>query len=98
MEQIRTEAVGAFNMLSTAQKKLIGSDAVAVLRTAIGYKTKDGLTDGAVDKALEHHRLSTWGYRTQSAYRQYLLYHFLFGSEARRKSAERRRMEKKSHA
>lgn len=92
MVNIRKEAIAAFNFLSKAERRHIGSDAVAVLRTAIKAKTKDGLIDKARTAALEHHGITKRPAKVEAAYHRFLTYHFLFGTEALAEHRKRRAM------
>lgn len=90
---IREEAVRAYEKLSPKEQSLIGADALAVLRTAIRNKSKDGLIDAAIPAALTEHRIFERGEHAMEAYKRFLIHHFLFGSEAvaaaRKRNAQR---------
>ncbi len=88
-EHIVFETTKALEGLSASDRALIGHDAPAVVRTAINLRTKDGLTDGAIDKALDAHAISARGEKTQQAYRNLLLHVFVFGTKAAEEASRR---------
>lgn len=87
---IRHEAIVAFNRLSCIEQRYIGQDAVAVLRTAIGCKTRDGMIDEAIPRALEHHHITERNEKVQEAYRRYLFCYFLFNTDELVRRRDRR--------
>ncbi len=94
MLDIRLETKKAFEGLTDEQKKHIGPDAAAVVRTAFRLRTKDGLQDDAISRALKHHDIDKRSRRDQEAYRHLLVKVFLFGTEAQEAAAERKRTRK----
>lgn len=94
-ENIMLETTVALNAISELDRALIGHDAPAVVRTAIGLRTKDGLTDGAIDRALEAHAIHARGEKTEQAYRNLLLNVFIFGTKARENAAARKEHSRK---
>ena len=91
MPDVPTEARIALENLSDDQRRRIGPDAAAVIRTALQLRTGDGLIDDTIKRAFETHGIDRRGPEEQRAYRFLLTAMFTFGPEAKERYEARRR-------
>lgn len=92
--ELFVEASKALNALPLGSQKLLRDDWFDVVLKVESIRTKDGIIDGAIPLALRQCGIESRSAKELEAYRRLLMELYLFGAEAKRKSAERRSIER----